>query len=236
MGTILEFSTILVELDCLLDTRLGILSELGDDKLQKVISMYHTRDIDEFPYYGFNKFKTNYDKRDKSILVNSLLTPVMGLVTEFVNKTLLQVTNSPFHFQPKVMINIHPYDLTEEEVNNLIQMVVLKTNKRCDVEVVSKNIGDLTIGYVKDNISIMVMYEYYKWIEYHSVSKSFSKLTCPDINLFAPGIYFKPKQLDNSIIQDPINSMEEIAKPLIGLKLFPIEYFSFIKPNKNKST
>ena len=232
----LKFSTILVDLDSILDTRLGVLSELDDDKLKKVMEMYHTRDIDEFPYYSFNRFKENYDKRDKSILSNSLITPVMFLVIEFVNKTLMQILNSPFHYKPKIIVNVHPYDLSEEEINDIIKLIVLKTDKNCDVEVINKSVGDITVGYVKENISIMVMYEYYKWIEYHSVNKAFTKLTCPDINLFAPAIYFKPKQPRDDNKEDPFSSMEEIVKPLIGLKLFPIEYFSFAKRSKPDST
>jgi len=234
----LEFSTMLVELDCLLDTRLSLLSELEDDKLRKVLEMYHKRDIDQFPYYSFNRFKENYDKRNKTILNNALITPVMFLIIEFVKKTLLQIVNSPFHFRPKIIINIHPYDLTEEEINDIIKLIVIKTDKECDVEVINKSIDRITIGYVKENISIMVMYRYYEWLEYHSKNKAFEKLTCPDINLFGPAIYFQPKQPRSDIKEDPFTSMEELAKPLIGLKLFPIEYFSFIKlkPEQQTST
>ncbi len=234
----LELSTMLVELDCLLDTRLSLLSELDDEKLRKVLDMYHKRDIDQFPFYSFNRFKENYDKRDKSVLNNALITPVMFLIQEFVKKTLLQIINSPFHLKPKVIINIHPYELTEEEINDIIKLIVIKTNKECDVEVISRGVDRLTVGYVKENISIMVMYKYYEWIEFHSKNKAFEKLTCPDINLFGPAIYFLPKQPRSDIKEDPFTSMEELAKPLIGLKLFPVEYFSFIKikPQQQTST
>lgn len=226
----LPFSTMLVELDCLLDTRISILSELDDNKFQEVLKMYHSRDIDSFPYYGFNRFKEKYENRDKSLLKNSLVTPILGLIVEFVNKTLLQILNTPYHHKPKIVINIYPYVLEEEEINNIISIIVVKTNGRCDVEIVNKSLKELTVGYVKNNLSIMVMYDCYKWIEFHSVNKAFEQITCPEVNLFSPAIYFKEKQPNLQLIEEPFKSMEEIAKPLIGLKLFPVSLFSFMMP------
>ena len=230
----IPYSTLLIELDCLLDTRISILSELDDDKLKEVIKNYHNRDIDEFPYYGFNKFKNLYDNRDKSILKNAIVTPIMGLMVEFVNKTLLQIINTPHHYKPKIIVNIYPYDLKEEEINNIISLIVNKTQQRATVEVINKSIKELTVGYIKNNISIMVMYRYFEWLEYHCNIKAFEKITCPEVALFGPNIYFKPKQNNLDIKQDPIKSTEELAAPLIGLKLFPISLFSFIRPEIEK--
>ncbi len=230
----IPYSTLLVELDCLLDTRISILSELDDNKLEEVIKQYHNRDIDEFPYYSFDRFKELYDNRDKNILKNALVTPIMDLIIEFVNKTLLQIINSPHHFRPKVIINIYPYDLKEEEIKNIISLIVNKTQQRATIEVINKDIKNLTIGYIKNNISIMVMYKYFEWLEYHCNIKAFEKITCPEVTLFGPSIYFKPKQNNIDIKQDPIKSTEELASPLIGLKLLPISLFSFILPTIDK--
>lgn len=230
----IPYSTMLVELDCLLDTRISILSELDDNKFREVISMYHDRDIDSFPHYGFNRFKEEYDKRNRDTLKEALVTPIMSLIEEFVNKTLLNLLNSPFHQRPKIIINIFPYELKEEEINNIINLIVNRIKGNCTVEVVNKSIKELTVGYIKDNIALMVMYKYYEWIEYHCTIKAFDTITCPEVVMFGPSIYFKEKQPNISIKEDPVKSMEEIAKPLIGLKLFPINLFSFILPNVNK--
>lgn len=230
----LTFSTMLVELDCLLDTRISLLAELDDSKFKDVIKMYHNRDIDEFPYYSFDKFKELYDNRDKSILKNAIVTPIMSLITEFVDKTLLQIINSPFHYQPKIIINIYPYKLSDDEITNIISLIINKTKLRATVEVIDKSIKELTVGYVKDNLSVMVMYKYYEWIEYHCSIKAFKSISCPEVCLFGPSIYFKPKQPNTNIKVDPISSTEELAKPLIGLKLFPINLFSFVIPTTEK--
>lgn len=230
----IPYSAMLVELDCLLDTRISILSELEDDKLKEVLYMYHSRDIDSFPHYSFNRFKEAYDKRTREVLKEALVTPIMSLIIEFVDKTLLNLINTPFHQRPKIIINIFPYELKEEEINNIISLIIVKTKGNCTVEVINKNIKELTVGYVKDNIAIMVMYKYYEWIEYHSTIKAFNTITCPEVAMFGPSIYFREKQPNLNIKEDPVRSMEELAKPLIGLKLFPIELFSFIRPNLDK--
>lgn len=233
MNKDIPFSTIMVELDALLDTRIACLSHLSNEQIKEIMDKgYHTRLIDEFPYVSFNSFKKIYSQRSKSVLQDAIITPVVYLVKEFAIKKLKQISNSPFHEKPRIIINTHPYVLNDEEIISLAECLITVTEGYSDVQFVNLSKEELTVGYVKNNISILVMYESYEWLEYHGKIGAFPKITCPEVTLFAPAIYFKPRTpLKEG--EDPFKAMELITAPLIGLKLLPIELFSLvIKPVK----
>lgn len=56
------------------------------------------------------------------------------------------------------------------------------------------------------------MYEYHKWLDHFSANKFFEKITCPEVTMFGPAIYFKKPQ---QIIDDPFTDMQTLAKPLL---------------------
>lgn len=225
----LEYSAIFIELDAILDTRLAILANLDDVLLKKILEKYHNRDEDVFPGMDDSLFKELYANRTKEILSNSIITPMIELIKEFSQKTLKLLVSTPFHYKPKIILNIYPYELIEDEIVILISTIVNETNELADVQVVNMTYEEITPKYVKNNVSIMVLYEYYKWLEIHSANENFKKTTCPDIALLGPRIYFKPKP--KRIEEDPHQAMEFLAGPFIGLKLISIEHFSMVLKN-----
>lgn len=224
----LPFSTIMIELDTLFDTRLSVLAHMGDEAIKSAYNNhYHERPIDMFPNVDNEQFKQIYENRTKAILKHTMITPIADMVKEFAVKTLKHIATTPFHYKPKCIINIYPYKLSENEINVIISTMVHITNKLCDIEVVDMSPEQITPSFVKQHIAILVMYEYYKWLELHSVNGLFKKKTCPEVTLLGPRIYFKPKENTNSDA-DPFAAMEEVMGPLIGLRLIPIDNFSAI--------
>jgi hypothetical protein len=225
----IDHSSIFIELDALLDTRISVLASMGDDVLKAaLLSGYHDRDIDRFLTIDNELFSKLYADRDKTILKDSIVTPMSVLLKEFAEETLDMVSNSPHHYKPKVILNIYPYDLNEEDVNELISTIVQLTYKLCDVEAVNMPYEMITPMYVKSTLSVMVLYEYYKWLEVHSLNSLLKKTTCPEVTLLGPRIYFKPKDHHVNTTIDPFEAMELLAAPLIGLKLIPIENYSLV--------
>ena len=225
----LPFSTLFVELDTILDTRIGALALMGGDTLSKVLnSDYHRRLIDRFPNIDNDKFKEIYDSRNKKILQYSMITPIIDIISQFIATTLRQVITTPFHYKPKIALNIYPYKLTDEEVNNIIKVLVELTMAKADIEIVSMSYDEITPRFVKQNLSVLILYEYYKWLEIHSANEAFKKVTCPEVTLIAPSIYFNPIKANTSQDINSFKIMEEMAAPLVGLCLIDIKYFSMV--------
>jgi hypothetical protein len=225
MSDELTYSSILIELDCLFDTRLCTLASMGDDILNKAFNdNYFTRLIDRFVGIDNDLYSTSYDKRDKSILKYAYITPLSDLIKEFSVRAHKQIISSPFHSKPKIIVNTYPYILTDEEADNIIQGLITLTEGIADIELINNTYEDLTPAYIKQ-LDIVVMYRYDIWLETHSKNKLLTKTTCPDVELLAPGIFFKQVTDKNIKPLESFKAMEELTAPFISLKLLPIKEF-----------
>lgn len=228
----------MITLDALLDTRFGtLLQHYEDESVMEIMKAgYMYRLADQFDDITIDEFKALYAKRDRETLRNSPPTPMVMLVKEFVSNTLVQNMGSPFHYKPKIYVNVYPYDLVQSEINNIIEAAVLATEQSCDVEAVRMSDEELTPAWVKDNLSILVHYNYLQWIETHCKNKNFEKITCPEVGLLGPMIYYDklPSKLEmDEYVKNgfsPFDDVEEAGRPFIGVKLYPLEHFSFSVP------
>lgn len=237
MSNELNNSTVLIELDALLDTRLATVASFGDSALDALFqSDYHNRLMDSFPGVDKAAYDLAYSKRDKTILKNAIITPIAEMIKEFTFNTLKQLLNSPFHYQPKILVNIHPYKLTDSEISILMSSLIAITNKKADIQVIDVAYKDITPSYVKNHISIMVLYEYYKWLEIHSLNEKFKKVTCPEVTLIGPALIFTDQASQITDIKESFEAVQTLAAPLIGLRLVPVENFSMVFKRPEKPT
>lgn len=226
MSDNVEYSVFLTEIDCLFDTRLSTLHSLNNNLLEEVIKKdYHNRPIDNFS----SEYNIAYKQRTKNILKDVILTPIFPMIKDFINKTLSQSVNTPFIYKPKIVINIFPYGLMEQEIDNILKSLIILTDKLADIEIINMSYEEITPLYLKNNVSIVTMYNYNEWLETHAKLETFKKQSCPEVTLFAPAIYFaKPEVIED----DAFKAMELLTAPFINLKLLPINNFSFILPKK----
>lgn len=228
----IEHSRMLVELDCLLDTRLAILFGLGENFAKRAIDNgYYDRLIDDFPNVPFEEFVQLYKNREKNVLRNAMLTKVVFLMREFVMATTHQILTSPFHMKPAIIVNTYPYEFSNEEAEVLISVVVSMTSGMADVELVRMSPEQITPAYVKKHLSLVVMYEYPEWLELHAENENFKKVTCPEVTLIGPALFFKrptKKELEETHRTgiNPFKAVEEMVSPIIGLRLIDAENFS----------
>lgn len=230
-----QTSSLMIMMDCLLDTRIGVIFSFGEETLNKVLNEnYHTRQEDKFVGIDSQEFKQRYAARDKTTLKNSAVTCLIKLLQEFVFKTLNQSLVTPHHLLPKIVLNTYPYVLSEEETKVFIKILMHYTNQKCQVEVIYKSPESLTPKFVKHNFSVMIMYHYLEWLEFHSASEAFKTTTCPEVTLMGPALFFNgpPKQEEIQILErqnlTPFRAVEMIASPFVGLKLLPVEDFSLV--------
>lgn len=229
-----EPSIMMVSLDTLLDTRFACFHDKSDDELKAIIEMYHDRLIDEFPGMSLETFQTLYDNRTKEVLKHAMVTPIAFFVKEFCQETIKNNLSGPIKLEPKICVNIHPYKLDEEEQNNIINIVKIMVSYLADVFIIDRSYEELTPAFVKTNFSVMVMYDYYKWLEIHSKNENFKKTLCSNVAMFVPAIYFK-KQENFSNYQEVMEAVVKMTAPFISLCLRPVEDFSLLRLSPPKS-
>ncbi len=227
-----KYSAIFVEFDAIFDTRASLLFEMNEEVLMTNLAKdYQTRIIDKFDNVDYNDFQARYKARDKSLLKNALTTPIIPMIGEFVKSTMLNAINGPDIIEPKIIINTYPYKLVKEEIDVLHQVFMNLTQGFAPIEFVYMSNADITPRYVKDNISVMIMYDYTQWLELHCSNGNFKKVTVPDVSLLAPRLYFIDpgdnyfRDITNNK-QDPFKVLEDSAAMFVKIKLLPIHMFS----------
>ena len=230
----LVVSNLLIELDCIFDTRLAVLASMGEETLEIALKAdYHERYGDIFIGVDNAKFKELYDNRTKEILSVATMTPMAALMREFSIKTTQNILNGPFHYQPLITVNVWPYKLTKDECKIISDGVYAICNSLAEVDVVDMPYEDITPSYVKHNVAVYVAYEYYKWLEVHSTTEAFKTTICPDVTMLGPAIYFKLPEKPLRPGDNPFESMEKLASMFIGLQLLPASEFSTVfRPKK----
>lgn len=225
----LEVSRLLIDLDSIFDTRLSILNSLGEETLKKAIdAKYFDRERDEFPGVSFEDFQKLYQARNKTTLKETVITPMVFFVEQFVNKTLENITSSPFHMKPAIVINSYPYVLTPGEDAEIVNAVRAVVDGKADIGIVSLSPAQLTVKYIKEYYSVVVMYRYDVWIQAQANLNNFDKLTCPEVTFIGPRLKFVKNDIEGP--DDPFDKTEQVMAPMIGLLLFPVRDFSAVAP------
>lgn len=202
--------------------------------MNAILPIYHDRIADLFPGIDMAEYNDLWCNRNKSLLKNALMTPMLDLINDFVPSTILSHMSSPTPLIPKVVINYHPYSLLAEEINLLLKAFSIKTAGIVDIEFINMDWDQLTPMWVKSHYSILVMYEGISWMEYQCKVNNFDKVICPEVTLIAPYLCAY-QEIPFGVIRElaeigvgPIGSVESLASPLINLKLFPTKEFSFM--------
>lgn len=221
------YSTLLVDLDSILDTRFGLLASIDTTYAENAIKAgYHQRTVDDFPDVPFETFESLYRDRTKLALEKTRITPIALMVNDFVNKTIDMSLNSPYKMLPRVMINVHPYELSPEEETLIIQGLIGVVDQRADIQLVSYSVEKIHPLFVKRYLSMMIMYRYDEWLKIHAYGDGFKKVNCSDIGLIGPEISFIKNEQD--VKENPYRAAEFMFQPIIGLKLIPVNNFSIL--------
>lgn len=226
----INYKTFLIEFDSLFDTRLSTLATMcSDEELAEILKdNYHKRLIDVFKNVDREKFLSLYKKRDKNLIKDTLVTNAVFLIRSFIEDVALDKLYSPIKNESKLIVNLFPYSFSKEEEDNLLAGLVVMVDGKCDVELINMSLNDLTPQYIKENVSKFMMYNYYEWIETHVLNGNLKTLTCPEVELLGPGLFFDDIPNDLSFDINPFEAMEELAGPFVKLQLLPVTVFSYI--------
>ena len=110
---------VIIEIDCLLDTRLGTLAKFNPDLANAILTdtenLYHERKTDDFPGISRETFYSLYHDRDIETMFNSRPTNIIKFLIknhlELATNLRSQAKNETLVYQ----INVFPYLLTPVE-------------------------------------------------------------------------------------------------------------------------
>lgn len=230
-----NYSTLLIDLDCLLDTRLGtLLTYFSDQQVIKILtSNYFIRESDVFEGIDNDKYKELYANRGVEVLRHSIATPFLIFIKKYIAEVRRRGAQTPYDRIPKVCVNLYPYTLKHNEIQLIMQAIYIATYKDADITTINLSPKEITLAYLKDEIDTMIKYHYNQWMDESMLLEHIKKVRCPLTSLIAPAIYFAPITEENKMEDvNPFDYMEELIAPIIGLSLVPVARFcAMVKDN-----
>lgn len=233
----MEARTMLVELDCLLDTRLGVISHIDPEAATELLFKdYRGREIDDFETLTDGKvsndaFRAAWEARDVTVLVDARCTALVALLDMFISDLEDQVVNSPEYDRTRLDVNVYPYQLTEEEKDMMITAIMAYAGIQTQVKIVSIPPEHITPKAIRDNWHVVVMYDFDGWFTLHV--DALNKLRIPKHTIIAPALYREqpdPEKITVEAMPDktPFELMEMSVIDRMGLELLEPRLFSLI--------
>lgn len=233
-----EPNRIHVQLDALLDTRLGLMAILDPQGAVKMATSedYFARVNDDFSKYSTitdAAFKEAWEQRKAEVLRHSIKTHIPIMLHELITRLEIQEETTPFHQSPELEINVWPYtDLTEEEREAIRLAVLYHGGIQTIPEIVCFPPQELTPRKIKREYSGLVLYDLRDWLQHHL--QDFVKCPCPTVTVLAPALFAGTPPDVDQIVDDPefrsgvsAFSMTELACiEFFQLNLLDVKYFS----------
>lgn len=229
--------SLLVELDCLLDTRIAAINQIDPAVAAQLLEGrdYHTRQRDNFEKMTQGaitdtQFREAYAARNKETLKCARPTNIVRLLYEITQELEAQlITEKDFEgFQ--IEINIYPYELTYGECEAIKSAVMHYTSFSTNFEVVSVPPKHIDPPTIKKRWDGLILYDFDTWFTHHV--ETLNKVLLPRHLMFVPALYIKEDDEEFQEIADEIHSPFELLTysmtERLKMNFLPPKEFSII--------
>lgn len=241
---------LLIQLDCLLDTRLAIISKCNPMVAKEIVqsaellSKYRTRvsDLmdDIHPGIDRDQFQRLYQNRDVETLMVSGPTELQFLLGVMIADMEKEANKgSPLITGVEIDVNVWPYKLNQEEKDMIAAAVTARAGIETPVRTVEIPTRELTSFFIKERGWIAIIhYSLEEWIKETFVHYDpDNPPTCiPNVNFITPRLLMKTDGIENTSERlsptgkpiDPFDSIRWWLSKLIGISFTEIGAFSIM--------
>ena len=232
---------ILIELDTLLETRLGTVDLLNREWAEKLaMSEYRHRLSDDFnlfvPEIDMVAYKRKYAKRDWEVLAHSAPTEFSVDLSRILDELLFDPKRLSPNATTEIHVNIYPYDLTDEEKIQMVESIHEITGTIFYIKLVNKPPYSITFETIKTNNWVAIFtYDLNLLLTNLITMESIKgKLRCNNVMVYAPHITFNFNELKNTVEEstamgekfEPFMHTSLLLSPFIALEFVSSEYYS----------
>lgn len=232
----LEMQTVLIELDSLIDTRLGLLKQHWQDKCDTLdFDSYLNRVRSDFwtdVGISTEEWVEKWKNRDVDTLLHSHHSEMYYNLPLILGGLLTNGLLSPVHEEVRLYINYWPYKLTKDEIEDLIFSVKQRITGNCEIEAVYYPPDKLTPELMADNYKAYVTYDLEAWLA--EQNDALVKRRIPTVTVYYPALinHYSEDEWD-VLVDKQINPFEEMRKRLseyltldgVDASLFSCHYF-----------
>jgi hypothetical protein len=200
----MEYTTLLLELDSILDTRLSLLINTFKDRIDDILPIYFNRKTNEFKdIISLKDFNDLYKNRDRSVLKDAVICKSLLLVKDFVSVSLDNMIQTGLDIPPKLILNLYPYDLSSDEIKTIITSIIFHVGTEVDIEVAYLKHTDIEPIKLNKTIWGYLKFDYYNWLEDNGELFKDPNQRCPDTKLITPAYFpVSNKDLNSLFIEN----------------------------------
>lgn len=227
---------LLVDLDCLLDTKIGVLNyeypkKVTNERLKKYSERNHNF-IGRIFDINDDEWGQSWDGRDEGVLLHSSPTVLFGILRETIAGKFHRGLASPVHAQLTLDLNIHPYNLDNNEREEIIQVIKEVTFTELEIRTVSIPPDRLTPLCIGENYQAVFMSDFKKWLSINN--NLLVKNPIPKVTFYAPVII--EDGVDDLITRsnnegiNPVTTARQCMAEFLTLELLSASLFSLPPP------
>lgn len=230
-----------VDLDSLLDVRLGTLAVHHPEVFAKIVNddAYYLREMDDFTAWGGpdrEAFQALYAKRGIAELQASIMTAMPMVVKNIMGIMERDFEETPHYTEVGMDINIYPYELQDDEIEDLSKIMMVYGGINITPQVIRIAPADLTPDRIEPRYKGVLMYDFRHWLEMHQPKlKPIQLMRC---TFHAPwlvyGALMTPDQLEQAGLRREAShrEMTEISlREFLFLEYLPATFFSSYRPD-----
>lgn len=233
---------ILVDIDTIIDTRLGVLDEIDPAAAAKAFQSddYYFRVEDDFTDIcgiGREQFRAAYARRSEDTLKRSVISPSIMTLKDIIVNLETAAGNHPQASKPIVEVNTWPYTLTDETRRFLRAAIGNYAGMETAVLMVHHAPQDITVAKLKEKYGAYFVYDFAHWLRLRIPELEHQAM--PRVQVFAPSLLEIPlpspedmEQLGLERSADPLRVAEASLAPSMAVDFMPTFMFCIFRPEK----
>lgn len=214
---------IYTDLDSLYDTKLTLLNMI--DSRLAIEYVYREYDLtDQVLYLNNNVFNSIYKDRDKRVLLGSKQTSVIDLIRQIVSDIdIKSKLNNIVRGELKLVINIHPYVLDNDECNNIKEFLMKYILHLNEVIIIDK---EEIPNDLLHKLNIMIRRDGLDWFFNNKLKTP--GFSIPNLKMIVPDSMYEKYIKNTDVDRDKLKEyLETITMQDITLEFIEEELFKF---------
>lgn len=242
-GQVIRF---LVELDALLDTRLGLIDTLDPEAAVRLVSGidYFQRSTESYEKscgISDTVFKEAWAKRNKETLKHSLQTGLIHLLHCRVVEAERLSVSDPLIAGAHVEVTTYPYVLDEAEEYALAEAIAMCVGVHAPIELTHQPLAYYTPALLKKNYTFAFLYNHNEWLKAHANALNGGE-RAPSVTMYAPMLAYHslpPAEISDykgygiTAPVDPFEATSYALKEAINLEFVPVHFYCAVWPGIN---
>lgn len=229
---------VLVDLECLLDTRYGVLQRFGDAFRNGDTEGYIKRPNDAmWDMFSITKeqWSEAWGNRCQLDLEASLPTVFLLHLSEVVSEKHILGLTSPVHEKLKLYVNVAPYQLSNAVKASIKEAIHAWINPDIEVNMVNIPHELLTPGTIKDNYDSLFIYSFESWLLMHY--NALQECRIPAVTFQVPLLVRIDDDInpDTEVEVDPVVMSKQILSEYLDYDPLGIEFYSIPHPLADES-